>query len=113
MSRPWRFAAWMMVSPACAEMVSPFSLNSMPSALPTGSFIFMSDLAGEMLRDAADRVRRRLAEAADGGIRHRGRQLPPQTLGPLLRFHPVRGFRRADTARRAEPAPPLRDEAHE
>src|SRR5260221_11146223 len=113
MSTPCRLAAWMMVSPACAEMVSPFSLNSMTSALPTGSFIFMSDLAREMLGDAADRVRCRLAEAADGGVGHRDRQLFEQILVPLLRFHQLRGLRGADAAGRALAARLVLEEAHQ
>ncbi len=36
MSTPWRAAAWMIVSPANAAMVSPFSLNSIVSALRPG-----------------------------------------------------------------------------
>src|SRR5258707_14523150 len=98
MSTPWRFAAWMMVSPACAEMVSPFSLNSMTSALPTGSFIFMSDLAREKCRDALGRVWPRRAVAPDGGVRHHARQLLQQNLGPLLRLHPLRGPLAGDAA---------------
>src|SRR5258706_15876877 len=101
MSTPWRLAAWMMVSPACAEMVSPFSLNSMASALPTGSFIFMSDLAREMLRDAADRVGRGLAEAADRRVGHRDREFLEERLVPLLRFHQLRRLGGADAAGRA------------
>src|SRR6185295_16648087 len=102
----------MMVSPANAEMVSPFSLNSIVSA-PTGSFIFISDLVREMLRDAANRIGRRLAEAADRGVGHRDRQLFQQSRVPPGRFHQVRGLGGADAAGRALAAGLVLEEAHE
>src|SRR5512142_2284515 len=116
MSVPWRFAASMIVSPAKAEIVSPFSLNSMVSALSTGSFIFIgspSDLVREVLGHAADRVRRRLAEAADGSVRHRDRELLQELLVPFLRFHELRGLRGAHAARRALAAGFVLEEPHE
>src|SRR5262252_1179733 len=112
MSVPWRLAAWMIVSPAKAEMVSPFSLNSMVSAA-TGSFIFMSDLVREVLRDAADGIRGGLAQAADRRVGHRDRQFLQQRRVPLLRFHEVRGLRGANAAWRALAARLVLEEAHE
>src|SRR5688572_28288440 len=103
----------MMVSPAKAEMVSPFSLNSIVSAFPTGSFIFMSYLVREMLRDAADRIRRRLSESADRGVGHRHRELFQQRVVPFGRFHQVRRFRGADAAGRALAAGFMLEELHQ
>src|SRR5690349_10082662 len=113
MSVPWRLAAWMIVSPAKAEIVSPFSLNSMVSAFPASSFILISDLVREMFRDAADRVGSRLSETADRGVGHRDRKLLEERRVPLLRFHEVRGLRGADPARRALAARLVLEEAHE
>src|SRR6185295_9510412 len=112
MSTPWRAAAWMMVSPANAEIVSPFSLNSIVSA-PTGSFIFISNLVREMLHDAADRIGCGLTQAADGRVGHRDRQLLEQRLVPFLGFHQVRRLRRAHAARRALAAGLVLEEAHQ
>src|SRR5258708_23885595 len=102
----------MMVSPANAEMVSPFSLNSIVSAFPTGSFIFMSHLVREMLGDAADRIRRRLAEAADRRVGHRHGELLEERAIPLRRFHEMRGLRGAHAARRALAARFVLEELH-
>src|SRR5689334_1673765 len=113
MSTPWRLAAWMMVSPASALTVSPFSLKSMVSVFPTGSFIFMSDLVREVLHDAADGIGRRLAQAADGCIGHGDVQVLQQRLVPLRRFHEMRGLRGADAARRALPARLVLEEPHQ
>src|SRR5690242_4617999 len=92
----------MIVSPAKAEMVSPFSLNSMVSAFAaTRSLSFISNLVGEVLRDATDRVGCRLPEAADGRIGHRDRKLLQQCLVPPGLRHQVRGLAGAHAARRA------------
>src|SRR5450631_4388955 len=103
----------MMVSPAKAEMVSPFSLNSIVSAFAASSFIFMSHLVREMLRDAANRVGRGLAEAADGRIRHRDRKLLEKRRVPLRGFHEMRGLRGAHAARRALSARLVLEELHQ
>src|SRR5688572_20685269 len=113
MSTPWRFAAWMIVSPAYAETVSPFSLNSIVSAPTGGSFIFMSDLVREMLRDATNGIGRGLPQAADRGIGHRDRELLEELVVPLLRLHQRRGLRGAHAARRALAARLVLEEAHQ
>src|SRR5579862_1166805 len=114
MSTPCRLAAWMMVSPAKAETVSPFSLNSMTSVPTGGSFIFIvSNLVRKMLRDASNRVRRRLSQAADGCVRHRHRKFLEKFLVPLGGLHQARGLRRADAARRALAAGLVLEETHE
>src|SRR5437588_554771 len=80
MSTPWRFAAWMIVSPAKALTVSPFSLKSMVCVFPTGSFIFISDLVREVLDHAADGIRRGLPQPADRRVGHGDVQLLEQRL---------------------------------
>ena len=105
----------MMVSPAKAEMVSPFSLNSIVSA-PTGLVhlhAIAAPRAGEVLRDAADRIGRRLPEAADRRVGHRDRELFEQRVVPLRRFHQLRGLGGADAARRALAARLVLEEAHQ
>src|SRR5689334_21324343 len=102
MSVPWRLAAWMIVSPAKALIVSPFSLNSMVSALAASSFIFMpSNLVRKVLDHAADGIRRRLAQAADRRVRHRDGELFQQLAIPFRPLHQHRGLLRARAARRA------------
>src|SRR5690349_3630266 len=113
MSTPWRSAACRIVSPAKAEIVSPFSLNSMVSAFEARSFIFMrSYLVPEMLRHAADRIRRRLPEAADRGVGHRDRQVLEELAIPLRRLHQVGGLHGAGAARRALAARLVGEELH-
>src|SRR5687767_2857972 len=102
-----------MVSPAYAETVSPLSLNSMVSAPTGGSFIFMSYLVREMLRDTANRIRRRLPQAADRGVGHRDRKLLQELVVPLLRFHQVRGLGGAHAAGSALAARLVLEEAHQ
>src|SRR5689334_2986683 len=113
MSTPWRAAAWMMVSPAKAEIVSPFSLKSIVSALAARSFSFISDLVRKMLGDAADRIGRRLPQAADRRVGHGDRELLQERLVPLPRLHQARRLRGADAARRALAARLVLEEAHE
>src|SRR5450631_3095485 len=103
----------MMVSPAKAEMVSPFSLNSIVSAFAASSFIFMSHLVREMLRDAANRVGRGLAEATDRCVGHRDRKLLEERRVPLGRAHQSRGLRGAHAARRALAAGLVLEELHQ
>src|SRR5262245_13896165 len=105
MSTPWRFAAWMIVSPANAEVVSPISLKSMvSSAAAARSLSFMrSHFVRKVLRDAANGIRSGLPEPADRCIGHRDRELLQELLVPLRRLHQLRGLRRADAARRALP----------
>src|SRR5687768_14189319 len=112
MSTPWRAAAWMIVSPAKAEMVSPFSLKSMVSAVAASSFIFISDLVRKVLRDAANGIGGGLPEAADGGIGHRDRQLFQQLAVPPGLLHQVRGLHGADAAGRALAAGLVGEELH-
>src|SRR5262245_51016800 len=115
MSTSWRFAAWMIVSPANAEIVSPFSLKSMVSAAAVArSFSFIrSDLVREVLRDAANRIRGSLAQAADRRVGHRDRELLEELLVPFLRLHQLGRLRGADPARRALPARLVLEEAHQ
>src|SRR5688572_27920474 len=101
MSTPCRFTARMMVTTAYAQTVSPLSLNSIVSAPTGGSFIFMSYLVREMLRDTADGIWRGLAEAADRGIGHRHRELFQQLGVPHLRFHELGRLGSAHAARSA------------
>src|ERR1700682_5977301 len=103
----------MMVSPANAEMVSPFSLNSMVSAFPMGSFIFMSHLVREMFGDAADRIGRGLAEAADRSVGHRDGKLLEKRGVPLRRLHELCRLRGTHAARRALAARLVLEELHQ
>src|SRR3954471_15693492 len=102
----------MMVSPAKAEIVSPFSLNSIVSALAASSFIFISDLVPEVLDHAPDGIGGRLPEPADGGIGHGDGKLLEQLAVPPRRFHQLRGLDRAGAARRALAAGLVREELH-
>src|SRR3954454_22425798 len=101
MSMPWRSAVFSSVSPAYASAARPFSVIGIVSGLRTALMFGGSDLVREVLHDAAHRVRRRLAEAADRGVGHRQRQLFDQALIPLV--HPDKPCRlfRADPAWRA------------
>src|SRR3954463_1441917 len=102
MSTPWRSAAWMMVSPSKAEIVSPFSLKSMVWAFAARSFIFMClNLVPEVLHDGADRVGSSLAEAADRRVGHRDRKLLEQLAIPLRLLHELHRLGGADAAGRA------------
>src|SRR3954470_13119201 len=114
MSTPWRPAAWMMVSPSKAEMVSPFSLKSMVWALAARSFIFMClNLVPEVLHDGADRVGRGLSEPADRCVGHGDRELLQQLPIPLRLLHELHRLGGPDAAWRALPARLVLEELHE
>src|SRR5581483_3644871 len=115
MSTPWRFAAWMIVSPGIAETCSPFKVNGIALCSSSAmSFMVVSsrDLVREILDHALDRIRRRLVEAADGSIGHRLRQLVQERLIPFRRLQQLNGLRRADAARRALAARLFGEEFH-
>ncbi len=66
-----------------------------------------------MLDYAANRIRRRLAEAADRSVGHRLRQFFQQCGVPLRLTQQTDGFCRSDAARRALPARFVGEELHQ
>src|SRR6266568_6491075 len=138
MSTPWRRAAWRMFSSGRAVTARPLSMNSTacgPVSLvsiavmsaspsrncpgpmrPTSAARTLGssfDLVAEMLDHAADRIGRRLAEAADRGIGHGLRQFFEQPLVPARRREQSGGFLGADPAGRALAAGFVGEEAHD
>ena len=68
---------------------------------------------GEIFQHAEQRIRRRLAEAADRGVAHRGRQLGQQRRVPRALRHQLDGLLGADAAGRALAAAFVLEELHQ
>src|SRR6478752_909492 len=93
MATPARSAACRMVSPRKAWTGLPSRTNSTRGR--SGDFI------GKVLLHAAYRVRRRLAQAADGSIGHDLVQVIQGGVVPMGRLHQLGRLRRAHAAGRA------------
>ena len=83
---PWRFAAWMIVSPGSALSSTPLRRNSVRSHVQR-FFIRSVHLACQLLRKifdhAGDRVGRRLPEPANRRVDHRPGKAPPAARCPI------------------------------
>src|SRR5262245_22575664 len=109
MTTPCLRAVSMISSSARPTTVLPLSLNSI--GIVAACWVLSRSIANALLRElvrkvlhhAEQRVRRRLAEAADRGIRHRLGELVEQRLVPLALRHQRERLGGPDPARRALP----------
>src|ERR1039457_1913955 len=83
-----------------------------PEPLVGSQIAASADLMGEMLGNAVDRIRGRLAEAADRSVGHGLRQLLQQRPVPDLLGHQTAGLRGSDPTRRALTAGLVLEKAH-
>src|SRR5690349_4309922 len=101
-----------MVSPSRAATSRPSSMKVMVLPPWLLSFVVMASpllerfaqLFREIFQHAQERVRRRLAEAADRCVTHGVGQLGQQARVPGAMLHQLDGFLGADAAGRALPA---------
>ena len=108
-------ATCQMVSPARASTSRPSSVNVIGFIVVIGSHHCPAacQILAEILEHAAQRIGRRLAEAADRGVAHRGGQLVQQRLVPRPGCHQLDGLLGADAAGRALAAAFVLEEPHQ
>src|SRR5437868_3749560 len=101
---PSRLATCQMVSPGWAATSRPSRVKVILSVIVSPLAERFAQVIGKIFQNTQERVRRRLAEAANRGVAHGGGKLGQQRRIPRPLLHQLHGLFGADAAGRALPA---------